>query len=47
MTRKLQDAYDVTGGFGTVLMIAHDWDDKAKMRKSMELMAKEVIPQLP
>ena len=45
--RKLQDLYDVTGGFGTVLMIAHDWDDKAKMRRSMELMAKEVIPQLP
>ena len=47
VTRKLQDLYDLTGGFGTVLMIGHDWDDKAKMRRSMELMAKEVIPQLP
>jgi alkanesulfonate monooxygenase SsuD/methylene tetrahydromethanopterin reductase-like flavin-dependent oxidoreductase (luciferase family) len=47
VTRKLHDLYDVTGGFGTILMIAHDWDDKARMRRSMELMAKEVIPQLP
>ena len=47
VTRKLHDLYDVTGGFGTVLMIAHDWDDKAKMRRSMELMARQVIPQLP
>ena len=47
VTRKLQDLYDLTGGFGTLLMIGHDWDDKAKMRRSMELMAKEVIPQLP
>ena len=47
VTQKLQDLYDLTGGFGTVLMIGHDWDHKAKMRESMELMAKEVIPQLP
>ena len=47
VTRKLHDLYDVTGGFGTLLMIAHDWDDKAVMRKSMELMAKEVVSQLP
>ena len=47
VTRKLQELYDVTGGFGTVLMIGHDWDDKAKMKRSMELMAKEVIPRLP
>ena len=47
VTRKLQDLYDATGGFGSLLMIAHDWDDRTKMRRSMELMAREVIPQLP
>ena len=47
VTEKLQALYDATGGFGTVLQIAHDWDDKAKMRKSMERLAKEVIPRLP
>ena len=47
VTQRLQELYDDTGGFGTLLMIAHDWDDKDKMRRSMELMATEVIPQLP
>ncbi|MCZ6679040.1 MAG: LLM class flavin-dependent oxidoreductase [Candidatus Poribacteria bacterium] len=47
VTHKLFELYDITGGFGTLLMIAHDWDDKPKMRRSMELMAKKVIPQLP
>ena len=47
VTEKLQALYDATGGFGTVLQIAHDWDDKAKMRKSMERLGKEVIPRLP
>ena len=47
VTARLQELYDVTGGFGTVLMIGHDWDDKEKMKRSMELMAKEVVPRLP
>ena len=32
------------GPFGTLLMTAHDWLDKPKMLKSMELMANEVMP---
>ena len=32
------------GPFGTLLMTAHDWVDKPKMLRSMELMAKEVMP---
>ena len=44
---KLNDLYELTGGFGTTVMMAHDWDDEPRMRRSMELMAKEVIPQLP
>ena len=47
VTARLQELYDVTGGFGTVLMIGHDWDDKEKMKRSMELMAKEVVPRFP
>ena len=47
VTRKLQGLYDATDGFGTLLMIAHDWDNKPKMRRSMELMSREIIPQLP
>ena len=47
VTARLNELYSTTGGFGTTLMIAHDWDDEARMRRSMELMARDVIPQLP
>ena len=46
-TRQLQALWDATGGFGTLLMIAHDWDDKAKWQRSMALLKNEVIPALP
>jgi limonene 1,2-monooxygenase len=45
--RQLHQVYDQTGGFGTLLMIAHDWDDKAKWLRSMELLATSVLPELP
>ena len=45
--RQLQALWDETGGFGTLLMIAHDWDDRAKWARSIELLAKEVVPALP
>ena len=47
VTGRLQAVWDETGGFGTLLMIAHDWDDKAKWLRSMELLKHEVIPALP
>jgi hypothetical protein len=28
-------------------MIAHDWDDKAKWQRSMDLLATRVVPSLP
>jgi hypothetical protein len=45
--RQLQQLWQQTGGFGTLLMIAHDWDDKAKWVQSMERLARDVIPALP
>jgi alkanesulfonate monooxygenase SsuD/methylene tetrahydromethanopterin reductase-like flavin-dependent oxidoreductase (luciferase family) len=45
--RRLQEVWDITGGFGTLLMIAHDWDDKARWVRSMELLINEVTPALP
>lgn len=45
--RRLQEVWRETGGFGTLLMIAHDWDDKAKWLRSMELLINEVVPALP
>jgi alkanesulfonate monooxygenase SsuD/methylene tetrahydromethanopterin reductase-like flavin-dependent oxidoreductase (luciferase family) len=34
------------GPFGTLLYCGHDWSDPAAMRRSMELMAEKVLPQL-
>ena len=45
--RQLQQVWEQTGGFGTLLMIAHDWDDKLKWLRSMDLLAKQVVPALP
>jgi len=47
VTEKLHNLWDVTGGFGTLLMIAHDWDNRDLWEKSMDLLAKEVAPALP
>ncbi|HCR19309.1 MAG TPA: hypothetical protein DIU35_17670 [Candidatus Latescibacteria bacterium] len=45
--QKLQDLFEITGGFGTLLMIAHDWDDKPRWHRCMELMKKEIVPKFP
>ena len=34
-----------TGPFGTLLMGGHDWDQPALWRRSMELLATQVMPQ--
>jgi len=36
---------DETGHFGTLLMGGHDWDRPALWRRSMELLATEVMPK--
>ena len=45
--RKLRALYDEVGGFGVLLAVTHDWDDKARWLRSMELLAKQVVPRLP
>ena len=45
--RQLREVWDRTGGFGTLLMIAHDWDDRARWLRSAELLATKVVPALP
>ena len=43
---QIQSLREETGGFGTLLMITHDWDDKAKWLRCMELLANQVVPAL-
>ena len=45
--QQLQALWDATGGFDTLLMIAHDWDEREKWLRSMDLLTHEVVPALP
>jgi alkanesulfonate monooxygenase SsuD/methylene tetrahydromethanopterin reductase-like flavin-dependent oxidoreductase (luciferase family) len=46
VTEKLQRLHDEIGGFGTLIMLAYDWEPEVGAR-SMELLTKEVLPNLP
>ena len=39
-------SHTTVGGFGTLLVIGHEWEPDAKWRRSMELLATEVVPRL-
>jgi alkanesulfonate monooxygenase SsuD/methylene tetrahydromethanopterin reductase-like flavin-dependent oxidoreductase (luciferase family) len=44
--RKIREAYDTVGGFGTLLQLSQDWDPPEKGWKSLELFSKYVMPKL-
>ena len=46
-TEQLEGVLDATGGFGTLLMMAHDWDDRSIWNRSMDLLVHDVLPKLP
>jgi alkanesulfonate monooxygenase SsuD/methylene tetrahydromethanopterin reductase-like flavin-dependent oxidoreductase (luciferase family) len=43
---KLLAFREFIGPFGTLLYVGHDWSDARAMRRSMELMAEEVLPRV-
>ena len=46
VTRQLLDLRERLGPFGTLVMVAHDWDDKQRWLHSLELFATEGMPAL-
>ena len=44
--RRIRELYDETGGFGYLLAMAHDWQDRAVWQRSMSLLANEVMPRV-
>lgn len=46
VTRKLQRLQQDTGGFGTLLVIAHEWEPQAAWTRSLTLLEEEVLPRL-
>ena len=46
-TEQLQALWQATGGFDTLLMVEHDWDERERWQRSMDLLAQQVVPALP
>jgi alkanesulfonate monooxygenase SsuD/methylene tetrahydromethanopterin reductase-like flavin-dependent oxidoreductase (luciferase family) len=46
VAEKLLAVRDQIGPFGTIVLTGLDWDDKRLWKRSMELMANEVMPKL-
>src|SRR4051812_28745360 len=46
VVEKLLAFREQIGAFGTLLYVGHDWADPAAMRRSMELMAEQVLPRV-
>ena len=44
VTRQLIALRHQLGDFGTLVLVAHDWDDKQRWLDSLELFAHEVVP---
>ncbi|WP_029352353.1 LLM class flavin-dependent oxidoreductase [Bosea sp. 117] len=44
VARKILELREEVGPFGTLMMTSHEWDDKPAMRRSMELLARRVMP---
>jgi alkanesulfonate monooxygenase SsuD/methylene tetrahydromethanopterin reductase-like flavin-dependent oxidoreductase (luciferase family) len=46
VANQIRELYEAVGGFGTLLWVTHDWDDPERWRRSMRLLAEEVMPRL-
>ncbi len=44
VTHQLLKLRDQVGPFGTLILTAHDWDDRDRWNRSLELFAREVVP---
>jgi alkanesulfonate monooxygenase SsuD/methylene tetrahydromethanopterin reductase-like flavin-dependent oxidoreductase (luciferase family) len=45
--KKLRQLYEVSGGFGTLLVLIYDyWEDQAGWERSMQLLARQVMPRV-
>ena len=43
---KLRDLHEEVGGFGVLLAMGHEWSPLDKWKRSMELLATEVMPKV-
>lgn len=43
---QLEELWEVTGGFGTLLFVKHDFDDAERWRRCMQVLTEEIVPAL-
>ena len=43
---KIRELYDHVGGFGVLLVMGHEWKPEDKWKRSMRLLAEDVMPRL-
>jgi alkanesulfonate monooxygenase SsuD/methylene tetrahydromethanopterin reductase-like flavin-dependent oxidoreductase (luciferase family) len=46
VVRQLRVLRERVGNFGTLVLVAHDWDDRTRWLNCLELFAKDVVPRL-
>lgn len=46
LVQRLRDLQQLTGGFGTVIGFVHDWASRENTRKSWDLVARYVVPEM-
>ena len=46
VTKQILALRERVGPFGTLVLTAHDWDDRATWLHSLELFSSEVVPRL-
>jgi limonene 1,2-monooxygenase len=46
LVNRIRELYEITGGFGTVIGFVHDWASRENMRRSWDLIARYVIPEV-
>ena len=46
LIKAIRDLMEVSGGFGTVIGFAHDWANRENTRRSWDLVARHVIPEI-
>jgi alkanesulfonate monooxygenase SsuD/methylene tetrahydromethanopterin reductase-like flavin-dependent oxidoreductase (luciferase family) len=44
--QRMRALYDEVGGFGVLLAMAHEWEPADGWKRSLHLLAKEVMPRL-
>ena len=46
LIQAIRDLMEVSGGFGTVIGFAHDWANRENTKRSWDLVARHVIPEI-